>query len=363
MTTYTALYRKYRPHAFPEVRGQQPIVNALEGAVASGRVPHALLFAGPRGTGKTSMARILAAAIGARPVDIYEIDAASNRRIDDARELREAVHTLPYESPRKVYIIDEVHMLTSEAFNALLKTLEEPPSHVVFILATTEPEKLPETVLSRCQIFNFKTPARALLCETLLDVAQQEGFALQAAAADLIALAAEGSFRDALGILEKVMLASGDSEADADEIAAIIGAPKSALVRDIVAALHERDAPRALAALARATADNADMKLFARLLLERIRAILLARHGGSAEAALIHIPEDDRAELLAFAKDAHSPINAALLSRLLLAAEQIGRTYLQHLPLELALIELAAVAPTAAEAQENQLPFLSKIVA
>ena len=363
MTTHIALYLKYRPRTFAEVRGQQPIVQALEGAVAAGRVPHAFLFAGPRGTGKTSMARILAAAIGAQPVDMYEIDAASNRRIDDVRELREAVHTLPYESSRKVYIIDEVHMLTPEAFSALLKTLEEPPPHVVFILATTEPEKLPETVLSRCQIFQFKTPSRALLCETLADVAAREGFALPEHAADLIALAAEGSFRDALGVLEKVMMASKDKEADSDEIAAIIGAPRSALVREIVVALHEKDAPRSLASLARATEENTDMKLFARLLLERVRAVLLARHGGDAGAALAHIPEEDRPEALAYAKDARSPLNAALLSRLLLAAEQTGQSYLPHLPLELAIIELAGDAGAAAETQEHTLPFSSNTAA
>lgn len=342
-TPYTALYRKYRPATFADVRGQEPIVKALEGAILSGRIPHALLFAGARGTGKTSMARIFASAAGAEPIDIYEIDAASNRGIDDIRGLREAVHTLPYESPRKVYIIDEVHMLTKDAFNAFLKTLEEPPPHVIFILATTEPEKLLDTVVSRCQVFQFKAPTREMLRDTVLDVAEGEKFELESGAADLIALAADGSFRDALGITQKVMMASIDQKANADEVAGIIGAPKGTLVMEVVTALHEGDASRALAAIEAARRENVEMKLFVRLILERVRAILLARHGSDPDHALVSLREEERAELAAFAKDTASPINSALLSRLLLAAEQTGRTYLPHLPLELAVIELTAI--------------------
>ncbi|MDZ4285161.1 MAG: DNA polymerase III subunit gamma/tau [Patescibacteria group bacterium] len=343
--THTALYRKYRPRTFADVRGQQPIVKALEGALLSGNIPHALLFAGPRGTGKTSMARIFAAAAGAKPIDIYEIDAASNRGIDDIRGLREAVHTLPYESPRKVYIIDEVHMLTKDAFSAFLKTLEEPPAHVMFILATTEQEKLLDTVVSRCQMFQFKAPTRAMLAETVLDVARQETFALDTDAADLIALAADGSFRDALGTMQKVIMASIDEKASVDEVAAIIGAPKGKLVMEVVTALHGQDAARGLAAIEAAQKENVEMKLFVRLILERVRAILLARHGSEKDNELVSLQEEDRSELVAFAKDAHSPINSAALTRLLLAAEQTGRTYLPHLPLELAVIELASKKP------------------
>ncbi len=340
-TTHTALYRKYRPQAFADVRGQEAIVKTLEGAVRTGQIPHAFLFTGSRGTGKTSIARIFARAIGASAIDTYEIDAASNRGIDDIRELREAVHTLPYESERKVYIIDEVHMLTKEAFNALLKTLEEPPAHVVFILATTEPEKLLETITSRCQVFQFRAPSRDLLRETVLDVAKKEKFKLSPDAADLIALAADGSFRDALGITQKVIMASADGKADADEAAAIIGAPKGALVMEVIDALHARDAVRGLAAVQSAVSENIDMKLFMRLILERVRAVMLGRHGGNSDHAFAHVREEDRAVLSVFAKDATSPINSALLARLLLAAEQIGRTYLAQLPLELAIIDLS----------------------
>ncbi len=335
-----ALYRKYRPQSFGDVRGQEAVVTALEGALKSGSIPHALLFVGSRGTGKTSIARIFAAALGAAPVDIYEIDAASNRGIDDIRALREAVHTLPYESPRKVYIIDEVHMLTKEAFNALLKTLEEPPAHVVFILATTEPEKLLETITSRCQVFQFKAPTRELLRETVIDVANKEGFALAPDAADLIALAADGSFRDALGVVQKVIMASPDTKADADEVAAIIGAPKGTLVMDVIGALHERKADAALAAVSTAAAQHIDMQFFMRLILERLRAVLLIRHG--AEDALAHVRGADRDALTAYARDARSPINSKLLGRFLRAAEETGRTAIAALPLELAIIESIA---------------------
>src|SRR3989344_9526545 len=160
---FLALYRKYRPREWGEVVGQEHIVEALKGALALGRVSHAYLFAGARGTGKTSVARILARALKTADIDLHEIDAASNRKIEDARELREAVLSLPFASPYKVYILDEVHMLTKEAFNALLKTLEEPPKHVVFILATTEIDKLPETIVSRCEIHSFRTPNQKTL--------------------------------------------------------------------------------------------------------------------------------------------------------------------------------------------------------
>ncbi len=342
-TPHVALYRKYRPGAFSEVRGQEHIVTALEGALKKNSIPHALLFAGPRGTGKTSTARIFAREIGASNLDTYEIDAASNRGVDDIRELREAVHTLPYESSRKVYIIDEVHMLTKEAFNALLKTLEEPPAHVVFILATTEIDKLLPTILSRCQVFQFKMPTKAILREAVLNAGKGEKFTLTDDAAELIAIAADGSFRDALGITEKVIMASGDTKAGADEVAKIIGAPKKALLLSLLTALHEKNGEAALTTLGEVEKENLDIKIFTRMLLERVRAVLLARHAkGASEELLSRFGEDEAELIVKISKDPKSPVNSALLIRLIDAALMVGKTAIATLPLELAVIDLTA---------------------
>ncbi len=340
--TTGALYRKYRPQTFAEVRDQDHIVTVLEGAIKKKAIPHALLFCGGRGTGKTTLARIFAREIGTSDVDLYEIDAASNRGIDDIRELREAVHTLPYESERKVYIIDEVHMLTKEAFNALLKTLEEPPAHVIFILATTEVEKLLDTILSRCQVFTMRSPSREVLAATVTDVAKKEGFSLKPEAADLIAIAADGSFRDALGVTQKVILASGDTIGDADEVATIIGAPRTALVGDVLSALHEKDVEKGTAAIAAAKGDHVDMKLFTRLLLERVRAVMMLRNVPAREAELLApFGEGDRELVKSIATASTSAINSHLLVRLLEASAQIQHTALTQLPLEIVLLEQA----------------------
>ena len=348
MHDHTALYRKYRPQAFAEVRDQDHIVSVLEGAVAKDTIPHAILFSGSRGTGKTTLARLFAKAIGTSDVDLYEIDAASNRGIDDVRELREAVFTMPYESKRKVYIIDEVHMLTKEAFNALLKTLEEPPAHVVFILATTEEEKLLDTILSRCQVFRMRAPSREVLAETVIDVAKKEGFTLPAEAADLIAVAADGSFRDALGVTQKVIMASGDKIGSVDEVAAIIGAPRTEILRTITKALSTKNGEEALSCVMQAVKDNADMKLFIRLLLERVRAVMLLRNAPSKkDAILASFGESDKQEIEALASDASSALNSHALLALLDAASQNASTSIKELPLELAVITICSTKQAA----------------
>lgn len=342
MTVHGALYRKYRPQTFAEVRDQDHIVTVLQGAIKKGEIPHALLFSGTRGTGKTTLARIFARAIGTSQVDLYEIDAASNRGIDDIRELKEAVHTLPYESKYKVYIIDEVHMLTKEAFNALLKTLEEPPAHVVFILATTEEEKLLDTILSRCQVFRFRSPSRVVLAETVTDIAAREGFTLSPEAADLIAIAADGSFRDALGVTQKVILASGDTIGSSDEVAMIIGAPRSGLLVTLLRSLHEKKVEVALGAIAEAVKAHVEMKLFARLLLEALRAVILVRHRPvDADTLLSAFSPELRETINELAQEKTSPLNSHLLLRFLGATEQVDRSPLPHLPLEVAVVELA----------------------
>lgn len=338
----TALYRKYRPEQFADVQNQEHIVSVLEGAIAKKQIPHALLFAGSRGTGKTTLARIFAREIGTAEVDLYEIDAASNRGIDDIRDLKEAAYTLPYQSPQKVYIIDEVHMLTKDAFNAFLKILEEPPAHVIFILATTEEDKVLDTIISRCQVFRFRSPSRAVLARVVIDIATKEGFTLDPAAADLIAVAADGSFRDALGITQKVMLASGDTIGSPDEVATIIGAPKTALLRTVLAAFHEKNTSGGLDAVLKAQEEHVGMTLFVRLLLERVRTVMLLRNAPEiGEQALSGYTDTDETQLRELAADTTSSINSRLLVRLLQVAEETPRAVVPVLPLEVALLELS----------------------
>src|SRR5574343_455386 len=210
------LYRKHRPAKFDEVFGQENVVKTLQAFIKNDSLPHAYLFIGSRGIGKTSLARIFDNSLNIKNEDITEIDAASNRGIDDIRELRDSVYTWPALSKYKLYIIDEVHMLTKEAFNALLKTLEEPPEHCLFILATTEREKVPDTIVSRCQQINFETPTNEIVAKFVLDVAKKEGKEISKETAAMVARNARGAFRDALTLLQQI-LDILDAYAAADE--------------------------------------------------------------------------------------------------------------------------------------------------
>lgn len=239
-----ALYRKYRSRALSEVVGQEHITDTLSRALKAGRVSHAYLFTGPRGTGKTSIARILAHAINDLPysdspnLDIVEIDAASNRRIDDIRDLREKVHIAPIAAKYKVYIIDEVHMLTGESFNALLKTLEEPPSHVVFMLATTEAHKLPATIISRTQRFALRAADPVKVVALLKDIAAKEKIKITDEALELIAEHGNGSFRDSESLLDQMSHVTGGT-ISAEDVQHTLGlAPKAALNSLIVGMLN-----------------------------------------------------------------------------------------------------------------------------
>lgn len=378
---HSALYRKYRPASFADVLGQEQVVKALEGAIgAAGKgaastaarpnISHAYLFSGSRGTGKTSVARIFAQAIGTSANDLYEIDAASNRGIDDVRELREAVNTLPFESPYKVYIIDEVHMLTKEAFNALLKTLEEPPAHAVFILATTDPDKLPQTVVSRCQTFVFKKPGTELLKESVLRVSKAEGFKVDAGAAELIALLGDGSYRDTLGALQKVLGAVGGSggekgakagEVTLEDVERVTSAPRAKLVQDFILGLGggagegasggNSGAEKALAVIRQVQEHGVDTNIFLTLVLQKIRFILLMRI--SPEMERLAKEQFAEAEFLFLKKcagegaaggasgaGAAPKINSKVVLELLTALEQTGSSPIPQLPLELAVLRL-----------------------
>lgn len=335
-----ALYRKYRPQAFDEVRGQDHVVKVLQGALEQHHVGHAYLFTGGRGTGKTSVARIFARALGTHDTDLYEIDAASNRGVDDARALRDAVATLPFHSPYKVYIIDEAHMLTKEAFNALLKTLEEPPAHVIFILATTELHKILDTIISRCEVHTFKQPTRDMLKEHVVSLAKKEGFTLEHAAGDLIALLAEGSFRDATGILQKVIYASSDKKVGVDEVSLITSAPRATYVNALVTSLHTGDPTGALDALHTAAHEGVDMNVMSKLVLEKLRAILLLRYAPDMKKQFSEeFSETDMALLHEYATAQPARITSTTLARFLDVHTAISRAYLPHLPLELAIID------------------------
>ncbi len=336
--SHIALYRKYRPNTFKEVLGQGHVVTALKGAIQQKTIGHAYLFSGSRGTGKTSLARIFASEIGTKERDLHEIDAASNRGVDDIRALREEVHTLPFESPYKVYIIDEVHMLTKEAFNALLKTLEEPPKHVVFILATTEFEKLPETIVSRCQSFTFKKPTTDILRNMLITVAQKEGYTLNTATADLLALLASGSFRDAHGYLEKAIASSKDSTLSQEEVEAVTGAPRSEQLLTLINSIADSDLETALTSIQKLSASGCDMKTVLVLLLRFVRAILLIRSAPSLKKEFSQ-EFDEYTILELHATSSKKTINSKLLIRLLDALKRIGTTHIPELPLEIALIE------------------------
>lgn len=335
------LYRKYRPASFKDVLGQDHIIKVLEGALKQGNIAHAYLFAGSRGTGKTSVARILAKAIGVSDNDLHEIDAASNRGIDDVRQLRESVQNLPFESEKKVYIIDEVHMLTKEAFNALLKTLEEPPKHVIFMLATTELEKLPDTIVSRCQTFHFKKPSQKILKALMLDVAKKEGVKLDGAAAELIALLGDGSFRDTHGVLQKVLVSTNKKEITRDEVEEVTGAPSSELVNNVVEGIVRKDTKQALSAIEQALEANIDIRIFLKLILQKVRAVLLLRFANDMEDSLKeNFTDEDFALLQKTAKDPQAHLTADVVKELLDAYESMRFAHLPELPLELALVKV-----------------------
>ncbi len=334
-----ALYQKYRPNAFKDVIGQDHIVKVLDGSIREKKIAHAYLFSGSRGTGKTSVARIFAKEIGCSQNDIYEIDAASNRGIDDIRAIRDGVHVSPFESPYKVYIIDEVHMLTKEAFNALLKTLEEPPSHVVFILATTELDKVPETILSRCQTFQFRRPTQSLLKEMILRVAESEGYTLANSSAELVALLAQGSFRDAQGILQKILSFSKDKTIDPQEVETVTGAPNSVLIIECTEALSAGVLGEVLRIVDKVTKDSIDPRLFLSILLQKIRFVLLIRFAPDMIAAIEEqVPEEEFKALSKIAKEKTSRIQSGLLTELLRAYDEIPYAGIPSLPIELACI-------------------------
>lgn len=339
---HQSLYRTYRPATFKEVIGQEHVTHPLAEAARAKHIGHAYLFAGSRGLGKTSVARIFAREINGEAYDehdVYEIDAASNNTVEDIRALTEGVYTLPFGSTYKVYILDEVHMLSKSAWNAFLKTLEEPPAHAVFILATTELEKVPETVQSRCQVFEFKQPTRALLARMVATVAEKEGYTLANDAAELITLLSEGSYRDALSVLQKVLSGATGTEISREAVEKATGAPKRAQVHALIAALAAGERSAALAAVEQSAHSSVDLKLFLEMVIEALRATLLIRYAPELRSALVsELGAEEFAALEDYAKG--KGITHATMLAFLTAAERIRYAPIKALPLELAILEL-----------------------
>ena len=337
-----ALYRKYRPKTFKEVLGQEHIVKVLESSVEANKVSHAYLFVGSRGTGKTTVARIFATDIGVSANDLYEIDAASNRGIEDIKELREGVRVLPFDSKYKVYIIDEVHMLSKDAWGALLKTLEEPPKHVIFILATTEFHKVPETIISRCQVFTFKKASDVVLKKMLVDIAKKENFELDAGSAELLAILADGSFRDALGELQKILNFSKSKKISREDIEKITGAPKTVLVNDFISSIAEKNLEKGIGVVRKASEANLDMKLYFKLIIQKFRMAIILRYAPKLQT---EIGEDLSDVDLEFLKnlvkaDTDGMLRSPALAMLLEAYQNMDNAFIAELSLELALVKI-----------------------
>ncbi len=345
----TVFARKYRPQSFKEIVGQEHIVRVLEAAIVKKRVAHAYLFAGPRGTGKTTMARILAHELGSQPEDIIEIDAASSRGIDEARALRDAVRFLPMRSPKKVYIIDEVHMLTKEAFNALLKTLEEPPEHAIFILATTEFDKVLDTIVSRTQHFAFHKIAIPDIVGELRRIARAEKFEAEDDALKLIAFMADGSLRDAENMLLQVQ-SSGTKSIAENDVRLMLGAPPEKSTNAIMVSVLKKEIAPMLKEFDAVLHEGTDPQMLGKLLLRNVRALyFLALDKETEQMLLQEFSADEikafRGLLASMPSETNStPVQSLerAVSLLLNALRTPTDDFLPQLPLELALIKIAS---------------------
>ncbi|MBW2121528.1 MAG: DNA polymerase III subunit gamma/tau [Deltaproteobacteria bacterium] len=364
---YLVFARKYRPQVFEEVIGQDQVTRTLQNAIRAGRVAHALLFAGPRGVGKTSAARILAKALncktGPTPVpcgkcdscqeissgvsmDVIEIDGASNRGINEIRELREKVKYAPARGRYKIFIIDEVHMLTPEAFNALLKTLEEPPGHVVFVFATTEPNKIPLTILSRCQRFDFKRIPLKGMMERLEEIAEREGVGISAKGLQLIARQAEGSMRDAQSLLDQVVSFAGNEIRDED-VAEVLGIVDRKLLYRVSLAIANQDGRGCLEVLNSLDQYGYDFRQFSRDLLNHLRNLMIVHIAENPEN-LLDLPGSEINELKGQAEGLELRRLQQCFDLLLQVDGDLSRSPFPKLILETALLKMVDMEPVVA---------------
>ncbi len=356
--SYLVLARKSRPQSFDEVVGQRPVVKTLQNSLARKRVAHAILFSGVRGVGKTTLARIMAKAINCESkdgkipcnscnscteimrgsaVDLHEIDGASNRGIQEIRELKEKIRFLPTSAPHKIIIIDEVHMLTTEAFNALLKTLEEPPEHVYFMFATTELHKVPITILSRCQRYELKRISAQELTDHFYKLTTQEGKEIDPQALALIVREAEGSVRDGLSLLDQVF-SFAETKITTDDVVQVLGLIGRDVLLDITKALLAGDRHQALAALDETFGFGIDLKRFCTDLLECFRTLTLCKIPGCSE--LLDMPDQDKKMFQTLASDFTLETIHLKLSLLLKAVEDMGQSLQPRLALETAFLKI-----------------------
>ncbi|MEJ2469585.1 MAG: DNA polymerase III subunit gamma/tau [Desulfuromonadales bacterium] len=362
---YLVLARKWRPQQFADLIGQQHVSQTLANAIRSGRIHHAFLFTGARGVGKTSAARILAKALNCETgltdqpcgscvscteitsgqgLDVIEIDGASNTGVDDVRELRENIRYLPNRSRYKIFIIDEVHMLSTSAFNALLKTLEEPPEHAKFIFATTEPHKIPVTILSRCQRFDFRKIPLIRMAERLREIADAEKLSISDRSLALIARQGEGSMRDALSTFDQVLAFSGE-QVDDEAVQTLLGMVDRRLLLDTVEALLQRDSRRALESARRVDQLGLALRQFNRDLLEMFRNMVICKVVDEP-AEMLDLVGDELAELKALAAPATLEDLQRMVTLLMKTQADLVHTSTPLLTLEMSLVRLATLAPS-----------------
>lgn len=360
--SYQVIARKWRPQNFGQLVGQAHISTTLQNALKNGRIPHALLFTGPRGTGKTSSARILAKSLRcpnavnfvpcdhcpsceeislSRSVDVLEIDGASNNGVDAIRELRDTVSYMPSTGKYKIYIIDEVHMLSTSAFNALLKTLEEPPEHVAFILATTEVHKIPQTILSRCQRFDFRRISTRQIAEHLKEICQKDGYTAEEEALWGIARQGDGSMRDSLSLLDQVITFSNGPITRLG-VVDVLGLTDHALLYETLAALVERNSTWILSILSKVALAGYEPSLFMKDLMEQLRNLLLVKIGKSEALGLIELADSELRTLQDLAEKSQEEDIHLLFDMAVKAASDIARGTEPRIVLEMALLRMSS---------------------
>ena len=366
MTSSQVYYRKWRPQTLSDLVGQEPVARTIRQAINRGRIAHAYLFCGPRGTGKTSTARILSKAVNCldpqegepcntcrmcvavnegRAMDLVEIDAASNRGIDEIRNIREKVNYAPVEATHKVYVLDEAHMLTDAAADALLKTLEEPPSHVIFILATTEPHRLSSTIISRCQRFDFRRIAPAAMVERLAEICQAEGIEVEPVALGAITKQATGSLRDAENLLEQAVTSFG-SPLTLQQVNLLLGLTADERVRDLVGHILRGQVADSLTLLNTIASEGSDIKQLHRQMVDELRDVLLIKSGAKD---MVSQPQETVERQAALAED----VTQEALLRALRTLGQINfrQEVPNTLPIELAIIECSRRVATEPRAE------------